>query len=94
MAGIVVQAPVDRLGPQRPMEALQETELARRAVADAHVAEVSTEMRAEPLGEERRAVVGDEERRAAEPAVDRLGVGFRRTPGSRSGVAAATAAAE
>ena len=55
------------------MEALQETELAGRVVADADMAEVVFDMSSEALGKKRRAVVGDQEGRPFQLTMKRLG---------------------
>ena len=62
MSGIVVEKPVHLLGLQRLVEPLQQTELGRGAIADPDMAEVGADMGAKALGEERRTVVGDQER--------------------------------
>ena len=71
-SGVVVQPTVDLLGLQGLMKALQETELGRGAIADADMAEIVADMGSEAPGEEGGAVVGDQERRSFELAMDGL----------------------
>ena len=75
LSGIVVELPVDLLALQGLVEALQEAELGRRAIADTDMAEVLGDMGAEALGEERGAIVGDQERWSLQLAMERLGPG-------------------
>ena len=62
MLRMIVQPPVHLLGLERCMESLQQAQLLRRAVLNPHVAELLGDERHEPPRDERRSVVGHQER--------------------------------
>ena len=72
MTRVVVQAPVDLLGLQGLVEPLQKTELGGRSVLNPNVCEVISDRTDEATGGERRPVVGHEEGRSFQRAVNAL----------------------
>jgi hypothetical protein len=59
------------------VKALQQPQLRRRAVLDAYVREATVDLATKALGEEARAVVGDQKRRLRQRPVNALGLTAR-----------------